>query len=473
MKNLEYISGIFLRSDDQTIDIINIVEQIDIYQNINESLVTGSVILHDTSSSRLSKLFRESIVGKGEELTFALRTSTKPASKSKDLDFKKYYIYKVSILPLESVGGGLSKQVIVLNFSSTYMFLNEFRKVTNSYYDTLSNIASKIAENQLGIKLTDIEDTKDKQYIIIPNLSPLQSICWLAARSYSTPETNQNFDIASKMWNAASSVLGTSNIPDIVNNNYVFYEDIDHNFHFRSIGSMFLKEPVIGEVGKNGIILKVRSRSSINDYSASFDAIHHTSKSVSPITNLKNGMYAATNLTFDLTRKKYAKQTMSYKDLFSTQTHLYPKQLIDPTLDPELNIMNNIYNHPEAVQKYNAKSSYLFSQNENPLMGNTPTNNVDKWLLRRIASMEAMDQQGIDLELRGNVGIQLGDIVMFSTQHINKSISLEFSKFEDNFFVGKFLITKIKHSIEYNNNQQGYTMRTFLSLRRDCDYGGQ
>jgi hypothetical protein len=236
---------------------------------------------------------------------------------------------------------------------------------------------------------------------------------------------------------------------------------------------MFLKEPVIGEVGKDGIVLKVRSKTHLADYTASFNAIHHTSKSVSPITNLKNGMYASTNLTFDLTRKKYAKQTMAYKDLFSTQTHLYSKQLIDPTLDPELNIMNNVYNHPEAVQKYNAKSSYLFSQNENPLMGNTPTNNVDKWLLRRVASMEAMDQQGIDLELRGNVGIQLGDVVMFSTQHINKSTSLEFSKFEDNFFVGKFLITKIKHSIEYNNNQQGYTMRTFLSLRRDCDYGGQ
>jgi len=87
--------------------------------------------------------------------------------------------------------------------------------------------------------------------------------------------------------------------------------------------------------------------------------------------------------------------------------------------------------------------------------------------------MESMDQQGVDVEIRGNVGVQLGDVVMFSRQDINNTVDPKFSKYIDNAFVGKFLITRIKHTLENAGETLGFNLRTCLSLRRDCDYGGQ
>jgi hypothetical protein len=284
---------------------------------------------------------------------------------------------------------------------------------------------------------------------------------WLTTRAYSSTK-NQN--------NTINISVNKNN--EIVNNNYVFYEDIEHNFHFRSLGSMFLKEPVIGKIGDDGLFLQLRRQNNITSYEGSYLVIQHITKPISPLSNLKNGMYSSSCLTFDLTRKKYAKSTMRYDELFKKQNHFYDKQLVDPTLDPSLNILNNVYDHPETVLKYHAKSSYLFSPKENPLNGNTPVNNVEKWSLQRNASMEAMDQEGIDLELRGNVGLQLGDVVLFNKQKMNSSIPTQFSNEVENMFTGKYLITKIKHSLQYNGDNLGFILRTFLSLRRDCEYAG-
>ena len=468
MINLEELSGIFITSDKETIDVTNLVYKIDFYQNIYDPFVTGAIVLKDGPSSRLAKLFKESIVGKGEELGFEMRTATKPASRNSDLLIEKYYIYKSTILPMESAGEGLSTHTIILNFSSRYMFINEFNTVNQFHYDTISNIVSSIVKNYFGVDIAEIEDTEEKQFIILPGMNPLQTILWLSNRAYASPKKNKSSKLNAMMDVAKSSFTGTSANP--TNNNFVFYEDIEHNYHFVSLGKLFLNDPVIGSLEETGIVLKSRAGNSLSTYEASYSAIQHISKSVCPISNAKNGMYASTCLTFDLTRKKYAKLTMSYDELFKKQNHFYDKQLVDPELDSSSNILNSVYDHPETCVKYFAKSSYMFTPNENLLKGNTPSNCVQKWALQRIASMEAMDQQGIDVEIRGNVGIQLGDVVLFSKQEINTTVETEFMKNLDPLFFGKYLITKIKHSLENSGSFSGFNLRTSLSLRRDCDY---
>lgn len=465
MINLEALSSILLYSNGQEDDITDQVTAIDIYQNIYDPFVTGTLSLIDTPSARLTKRFDELIVGKGEEIQFALRTRTLPASRENDLIFEKYYVYKVQVLPLD-ITDGMFKQTVILHFCSSNMFLNEFKKIKQSYFDTISNIVKKISKEYLKIDEKDliIEDTEVKQFINIPGLTPLKAINWLASRAYTTPKQN-------------TKELNNDRNDEKINNNYVFFEDIDHKFYFITLGTLMSRTPILGKSDLDGIRIET-APSELKDpkneigkatYKGSFAAIQHTSKPVCPLSNAKNGMYSSTCITFDLTRKKYAKKTLNYKEDFYKHNHLYERPLVNPDLDPRTNIFHQVYNSPETVVKYYPKSSYLFSSNENILSSDNPGNNVDKWLLKRISSLESLDQIGIDVEIRGNVGIRLGDVVYFSRPQLDNSLDSK-TAFGDPYFSGKFLITKIKHTLENRGDNFGFNLRTSLSLRRDSYY---
>lgn len=460
MISIESLSSIFLQSDKELLDITDLVTGVDIYQNIYEPFVTGSLSLIDYPSSRISKLFKETVIGKGEEISFGLKTKTLPASKDNELIFQRYHVYKVHVVPMESTGeDGMFKQTIVLNFSSEVMFLNEFKKVGEFYYDTISNIVTKIADNYLNIKELEIEETKDKQFIQIPFMTPLTAINWLTTRAFITSNNNESNKSQDK-----------SN--EKINNNFVFYEDIDHRHHFISIASLLARKPVLGTKDTDGIRLETAPSESAQGkvtYKGSYAAIQHISKPISPFSNAKNGMYSSTCLTFDLTRKKYAKQIENYGELFKKQTHLYDEPLLNPALDEKLNPMVQVYTSPQTYVKYYPKSSYLYSPNENVINGDNPTNTVNRWVLPRISSMEAMDQVGIDVEIRGNVGIRLGDVINFSRPQLDYTNELTAEGY-DPLFTGKFLITKIKHTLENRGGNFGFNLRTSLSLRRDSKY---
>jgi hypothetical protein len=490
MKSLDKIEGIIIRSNEESINITDQVSEINFYQNIYEPFVTGNIVLTDSASSRLTRLFKDTIVGKGEEILVKFSTKTTSASdREQEANIEKYYIYKTVILPLLHSSSNNNEQALAFYFSSATMFQNEFKKVRKPYSGKLSDIVKNIAKDYLSIDINDenLQETKDTKFkVIIPSLNPLQAISWLSARAYteekqkaSSPTRsviNKWFKPANWDSNWMKKKKKKKTEDTIKNNNFVFYEDLDHNFHFKSIGSMFKKESAIsGKLNSEGIVLSVR-RNNITSHSADFAAIQMLSKSISPLTNVKNGMYASTLLTFDLTRKTYAKQTMRYDELFNAQDHFYKNQLVDPSFNSTKNILNSVYDHPETVVKFYPKSTYLYSDKgikESPLSASTPVNDCHNWALERMASIEAMDQEGLDIELKGNVTFQLGDVVDFERQEYRERVSFGFSKDYDNLFTGKYIITKIKHSLENGKDMVGWNLRTFLSLRRDSTYGGE
>lgn len=461
MINLEELSNIFIQSTDELLDVTDCVTSVEIYQNIYNPFVTGMMSLIDTPSSRLSKQFKkQTLVGSGEKIIFSITTRTMPASRENKLIIKDYYVYKMQVLPLDSTGeDSMFKQSIILHFCSAAMFENEMKKISEFHFDTISNVVGKIAGNYLNLTEMVLEDTKEKQFIMIPNISPLKAITWLTTRAYAPSPTVSE----------PPNLKNNKKQDEKVNYNFVFYEDIEHNFYFTSLGSLFKRPPILGKQDTDGIRIETAaSEDALGkvSYKGSFAGIQHIGKSVSPFSNLKNGMYSSTCLTFDLTRKKYAKKTMRYDELFDKQDHIYNKQLVDPKLETKI---NEAYSNPDAVIKYYPKSSYLFNPNENLLKSDNPTNTVDKWLLERIAAEESMDQVGVDVEIRGNVGIQLGDVVYFSRPQLEYSSDPSLTGF-DPLFTGKFLITKIKHVLENKGDNFGFNLRTSLSLRRDSKY---
>jgi hypothetical protein len=460
MINLETLGSIIIKSEDTSVDITTVVSSINIYQSIYDPFVTGDISIIDVPSNRVTKNFRGGIVGKGEELIFNLSTKTTAVSRDKTINAEKFYIYKVSMLPLESAGEqGIFKQITTYHFCSKGMIENEFKKIRKSYKDKISTIVSNIGQKYLSLDVVVDEETDSKQKVIIPNLSPMKAIMWLTTRAYSG-SSGQSTTVSNKNTSKDSKQ----------NHNFVFYEDIDRVHHFTSIGSLMKKEPAIGTKEDDGITIRMMPDNNVVSgkiNQKSFEALQHIAKEFSPLNNIKDGMYASTCLTFDITRKKYAKTTLRYDELFKKQNHLYDRQLVDKNFSPTTSPINAVYDNPETVIKYYPKATKLYSVDEKPGNPDNPSNNVDKWLLQRIASMAAMDQFGIDVEIKGNVGISLGDVVFFGRPQVD-SVGTKESR--DPFFVGKFLITKIKHTLENRGDTLGFNLRTTLSLRRDSEY---
>jgi len=443
MINLKSLSSIVISNAETSVDITNVVTSIEIYQSIYEPFVTGKMVIIDVPSSRVMKEFTGGIVGNAEKIEFKLSTRTTPAGTAKnELDFKDYYVYKVQPVQLENSGNqSIFKQATVLHFCSKGMFTNEFKKVHRSYNDTLSNIVTNISKEYLDItvKKENIESTSIKQKVIVPYFNPIQSIVWLTARSH----TDKNF-------------------------NFVFYEDINHEHHFTSIGALMTKTPIIGTKEDDGIVMLVNPMNETVSgkitKQGSFQALQHEAKEFSPLRNATNGMYSGTFLSLDLTRKKFANKTWTYSDKFSSSDHLYPNQLVDPAQE---SIFNKVYDNTETVTKLYPKSTYLYNKSEKPKSGDNIANTSRDYVFERISAMEAMDQFGLEIEIKGNVGIGLGEVVFFGRPQID---SVDTLKRRDPFFVGKFLITKIKHTYESQGTSIGPNLRTSLSLRRDSEW---
>ena len=192
--------------------------------------------MKDSASSRLINMFKHTVVGKGEEILLAVKTKTAivpNSSIAKDnITLSKYYIYKVSYSPLLGVSSNNNEQAIIFHFASKVMFINEFKRVHTFFSDTISNMVVNIANDYLGVDIKNIEESKGKKSVIIPNINPVQSIFLLSTMAYNESERkkeNKKFDFS----------LLTNTDDKIINNNYVFYEDIEYNFHFRTIGNMF------------------------------------------------------------------------------------------------------------------------------------------------------------------------------------------------------------------------------------------
>jgi hypothetical protein len=445
---LENISNIILFTDSKEppLDITNVVANVTFYQSIFEPFVTGSLTIVDVPTSRVTKKFEGGIVGKGEELAFTFKS----VFSSKEITIKDYCIYSVKIMPLDSVENKSNpKQITVFEFCSKNMFKNEFHRISQSYNDKISEIVRQIGENVLSLQFDQVEETNRKYRVIVPSMTPAKAIYWLTSKA--APKANL-YDV-----------------------NYCFYETLEHKHNFVSLGTLFKQTPIIGKEESDGIVVMqmVEQNSFVrgnvfNPQTAKIANQHRTHK-VDPFDHMKAGMFSATLLGFDLTRKTYSRQVLDYRTLFQNQSHLYDvgdggKPIVQPFIET---VLNECYDHPNTSIHYSARCSYLFDPIEARVGFNTPSNTAHEWYLARNASIEAILQTGVDIEIKGNTDIQIGNVVFFSRPQID-SIEKNLMN-RDMYFNGKYVVTNIKHELSNNIDTLGFNLKTILTLRKESD----
>lgn len=440
-------------------DITGQVRIIEFFQSIYEPFVTGKMTVADVSSTRVRKLF-EGIFGQGEEIEFTLITS----SDKKKIKIKDFCIYKVEPIILDGVPGQTNpNELTTFYFCSKKMIENEFVKIRKTYTGKISEIVEKICL-EYGFNLEKPEPTDKNYKITIPNLNPADAIIWLSKFAQRLENTN-----------------------DV---NYVFYEDIDHKFYFKSIGKMLQDPPLTPQTDSKGITVTNITMNETpfgQNEKYRLNAKRHLAKSINPLLNAMNGMYTSTTLQFDITSKTYSRTIYSYNEKFETMTHPenYNKKILSDDLDTPF---SKIYDYPEINMSFYPKCTYLYKSvnrgfrkgeraiSDRKLNGGaiqppkqeSPVNFIHEIAPMRSAELQTIDQIGVTAELKGTSFVKMGRTIYFSRSQIDSRDIYSDGK-RDKYFTGLFLITNVKHTLFINETNKGLDLRTTVSLRKESE----
>jgi hypothetical protein len=446
MNTLDWIGSIFLTNDMVSMNITPLVIRVEITEDLFSPYPMGYLILEEMPSNNLiGKMGADGLVGKGEEIRLAF--TGKIGEYYQEL--QGFFCYKVEPFVSDDPLTLKSKMNYKLYFSSQIFFINELIRVDRYYEDKLSEIVKQLVEKQLQGKLTTIEETSKKQSIFFPQLTPIECINMCASRSISKENENDA--------------------------NYVFYGDIDHKYHFVSLGKLMSSKPVIGTYDYDGIKIETTfgtnylSSGDINKGTTKYNAIRYSVKPISPIKQLINGMFSSSLLEFDITKKKYKTYKYDYSKEFKKSRHLVDKPIISKSTD----FISLSYLNPDAFPVYHTSAHYIIDENETAEFSNNSTNSGRDYILKRRSQLQQINQMGLEIELPGNPILKIGQTVFFGRPQIDFSGADANTALRNPFVTGKFLITRKTSILENStaNNTLGFNLKTVFSLRKDSDIG--
>lgn len=426
-------------------DISAIVVEINIFESIFKTALTGSVIITDTNN------LVDNMPIVGQEF-LSLKIST-PGLVNKDLA----YDFTENVFCVYELGGRTpstpNSEVIELKICSPELLKNHRVRVSKAYEETVDKIVTSILENPKYINTRKdlfIEETQGIRKIVSPNLNPYNLISNLARESISADDESPHF---------------------------LFFENM-RGFHFRSIQSMYsqgsegeyhygdkgFNEDLFGAGGDSGKLAQAYRRI-IN--------ISVPNKNNS-LLDIKGGMLGSTLIMHDIYNKKYNKSTFSYFDDYEKYGRIENSPKYNNVLVDDENTVGSftdarIYLHPTSTTKDDKDSQYIVvpdtveelieqgvdrglaqaevdRQQKEIAEGNKDymSNRANKWLLHRKQRLHELNSgMTVNMSINGNTTVEAGQVIqinfpIFGRDHENTKLS----KYQ----TGKYLISKLRHT---------------------------
>lgn len=395
-----------LSSENLSTDILNLIIEMNIYQDIYSGVVTGDALVLDN----MDLIYDLKMCG-NEYFAIQYCQLLDPESTIE----KVFRIYKIS----DRKDIGITSNSYRIHFCSDVQLISDATVINKAYLGKKnSEIVEDILTEYLRIPTNrlEVESTDDTFDHIIPNMRPLQAINWLSGKSYS------------RNINAYC---------------YFFYEKLEldnkiSKFYFKSLQSMFNKEP---ELTLNLASSKIIDLS-IPRYEKTITKLHIMDE-FDVLRTTSTGGFASriTGIdTFNQNWNVYEKSLEEQKDYLMNK-HLPINKLIER-------------NDKTLLESYDALDLYYHEIKDNP----TAKDNNIEFILNRAQSLSALNNFRLKLIIPGIMYYNVGDTIKIEFPTFRATIydgessgEKEYNEYrgtkEDS---GKFLITSIRHSFKGN-----------------------
>ena len=408
-----------------SLDITNLVLEINIYENLFANGLSGNVVVSDAID--VPQNFP--ITG-FERIKFKLASPGLSEDKGRYYDFESHpmYVYKISdrheVTP--------KTQAYTLNFCSREVIRNEQVRVSQAFTGQSASMFAELMHNELYInckKPVFIESDKENWKYVVPSIHPFDAINRICQ------QTRPN------KGNYGGSHPG-----------YVFYETAA-GYHFQSLeshlitpsGELTAPQATFASSISNIALDKRSTDGSISHIQTEMGTIKEY-KLVSQfdiIKAIKAGVATAKTLTHDSFNKLFKddgeQHEFSYHKDYENYNHLEP-QTVGKSKGMLLPVTP--YDSGRLISKMHDSVKYFVSATEK-IHNNVEPAPAEDVLARKVSYRNAFDTIKVEFEVPGYTGLAVGEVVKLNL----KNIMDEDKQYIKNFVNGRYLVSSIRHQV--------------------------
>jgi hypothetical protein len=420
-------------------DVTQLVQEIQLYESINRSTLTGVLVLVDAAGL----LDRLPLTG-NELLEFTAHSpGFTPEDKSThgyDFTMKSgfpMFVYSIKSISEPSPG----VKTYALRFCSKELIKDRQRKLCKAFEGPIHDTVFKVLRGHLKSKKNwFFEQTTPIVKYVIPKKSPLDTIKFLCKES------------VSKKFKSAG---------------FFFWETSD-GFHFKSLENMItnpsgVAKRAIAQYTNSpklmaGARYKTKKGNTIikgnNERVFEFKILNR----YDTLSNINKGVYASKLVTYDAFSKEFDEQDFSYPHEFVNTTHMGQ---ISKDTTSETNGLMPIYNYEDnKLLSDFSEGRYMFLSATQGMHHETTdkepfdTADIKNTIQRSISQQGAFNSFSIELLVPGNTAVTAGSVIEFSTLTSsgvdNPTI--------DPYMSGTYLVVEVRHIMQSITNNTIHNM---------------
>lgn len=386
-------------------DIKGLFEELNIHDSLMTPVMSGSVLIRDAVGLSNKIKFDGS-----EYIDIDI---VKDNEQSNNLIFKKrFIIYKQS----DRKQVNQSSELYILNFVSEEFILSQQKKIQRLYRGEYSTIVNKILKDELGVTSMSVEKTKGIKEIVIPNLSPFESIEYVTKRSVSM-----------------------KGLPD-----FLFWQN-QLQYNFMSL-SEIVKQPTVTEIDfgtKN-----LAGETSVDEISGARDV--KVLSQFNLAENIAGGVYAGKFMGFDTLTRTVATTNISKDDVYKlTGKHANSGTVNSKIPNKEKKSADQMYDSNMTVYPF----QYARTKDEWLKKMDTKTANIiddtHSYILQRKAVFYNFLQKRLRITMPGNFALMSGFTVNVNMPNRGQDSNIN----GDQSLSGKYVITGVRHVIRFDKHE--------------------
>jgi hypothetical protein len=396
------------------IDITGMFQEINIFDSILNSCMTGNILIIDAMgiASRIS-------FDGSEVLIFHMSKNEDSATLR-----KAFRIYKLT----DRKNISENSEGYILHFVSEEFLLSQQIKIKQTYRTTYSDVVTKILQNHLGTTSTmigSIENSVGIRDIVIPNKSPFDAINLCSKKAINVKQSPTFLFFENKLGYNFITTSTLSSLPAVY----------DLKYEPKNLSESLNSSPEI---------FGIRNLEVISNYDVN--------------KNIKSGVYAGTFIGIDIRNRIISKKQVNFNEI--RQINEKANKVSDIGITQNKFGKRNIDMYDSKVVVF---PSQLYSKESDYVKENYPESiNLDddtyNYVLQRESSLRNILQKRIRVVLPGNFDLTSGLNVNINIPHRGIKTG---SESEDLNMGGKYLIIASRQIIKYDKHE------TILELATD------
>ena len=396
------------------VDIKQMVQEFNIYENMYKGAITGSLVISDAVN-----LIGNLPIQGTERLTFKLATPGQDPIDCSDETGNPMYIYKLTDKQQHNDG----MQIYVLHFCSREFLRNLRTKVSKAYSGTFDQMVNAIMYDKDLLdtrKKVFFQKTRNQDKIVVPNRRPFSAISMMCKRALAE--------------NSKSA-------------GYYFWET-SKGFHFRSWESLCVE--TTGRKRKAKQTFRYMPMNITDDNVD--DKILHDFTSVEEYKFVNNfhdvaantalGTYAHRVITHNLYDKSYRHDDYHYHNSYRLTKHTEPHvPIVDTPVDYD---DNGISDYPESRVTVMPTTQFAHGEDTGAFGIEVEQDGKTEGLRESLVNQTIAGTKLV-MTVKGQSSLQTGDVINFNLLSVENRTNSAGAP--DPQYSGRYIITKIRHRV--------------------------